>query len=249
MPLRDHFHPPLSNVRHWNAFHSRWATALADALNAELLPEGYFAEPQVHVGSRVEIDVATFSESESPEQTATRATQNGGVATAARTVKWTPPAPALVMDIKFPDEIEVQVLSTEGGPTVVAAIELISPGNKDRNEKRQAFVSKCVSYLAEGIGLIIIDIVTSRSANLHNEIVSLLGQGDDFHLETESGLYAVAYRPWRSEKKEAVDLWPAVLHLEQALPLLPLALRGYGCLPIELEATYMEACRRLRLPE
>ena len=30
MPLLDHFHPPLSERRHWEAFHSRWAGAIAD---------------------------------------------------------------------------------------------------------------------------------------------------------------------------------------------------------------------------
>jgi hypothetical protein len=43
MPLLDHFHPPLSQRRHWESFHSAWASALADALNEEWLPEGFFA--------------------------------------------------------------------------------------------------------------------------------------------------------------------------------------------------------------
>lgn len=47
--LLDHFHPPLSERRHWDAFHTRWAAAIADALNDDLLPGGYFAEAQVHL--------------------------------------------------------------------------------------------------------------------------------------------------------------------------------------------------------
>ena len=57
----DHFHPPLSTVRHWESFHARWASAIADVLNDALLPTEYFAEVQVHVGSRVEVDVGTFA--------------------------------------------------------------------------------------------------------------------------------------------------------------------------------------------
>ena len=60
MQLFDHFHPPLSTVRHWESFHARWAAAIADVLNDALLPGEYFAEVQVHVGSRVEVDVGTF---------------------------------------------------------------------------------------------------------------------------------------------------------------------------------------------
>ena len=78
MPLLDHFHPPLSNTRHWESFHARWAAAIADALNEDLLPPGYFAEEQVHVGSRVEIDVATFDRGAS---SARGAAAGGGTAT------------------------------------------------------------------------------------------------------------------------------------------------------------------------
>jgi len=61
MPLLDHFHPPLSDRRHWHAFHNSWATYVSSQLNA-LLPEGYFAEANVQYG--IEIDVATFEESD-----------------------------------------------------------------------------------------------------------------------------------------------------------------------------------------
>ena len=60
MPLLDHFHPPLSQSRHWESFHAAWAAEIMRTLNRRVLPRGYFAEAQVHVGSRVEIDVATF---------------------------------------------------------------------------------------------------------------------------------------------------------------------------------------------
>src|SRR5262245_29017408 len=66
MPLLDHFHPPLSEERHWDGFHSKWANTLVDALNEDL-PAGYFAEPHVHTGARVEIDAATFAEGHAPD--------------------------------------------------------------------------------------------------------------------------------------------------------------------------------------
>ena len=57
MPLLDHFHPPLNLRRHCNAFHHAWATYISSDLN-RALPEGYFAEPNIHFG--IEIDVATL---------------------------------------------------------------------------------------------------------------------------------------------------------------------------------------------
>ena len=50
MPLLGHFHPPLSDRRPWESFHTTWASALADSLNQDVLPEGYIALEQVHAG-------------------------------------------------------------------------------------------------------------------------------------------------------------------------------------------------------
>src|SRR5688572_17821798 len=104
MPLLDHFHPPLSVTRHWEAFHARWAAAIADALN-ESLPEGYFAEAQVHPGPRIEVDVATYNEA---------ARASGPVATLPRTEPSLAPAD-LVWPAVFPPEIAVNVFETSGG--------------------------------------------------------------------------------------------------------------------------------------
>jgi len=144
MQLLDHFHPPLSMVRHWESFHARWAAAIADVLNDELLPIEYFAEVQVHVGSRVEVDVGTFAD----ESARVEHAQTSGTATATLAARpWAPPAPAMTMPAVFPDSMEVLVFRTEAGPTLVAAIELVSPGNKDCKAHRRAFAAKCSSYL------------------------------------------------------------------------------------------------------
>lgn len=243
MPLLDHFHPPLKRQRHWESFHGRWAAAMADALNQDILPPDYFAEFQVHVGSRVEIDVATF---ERGRDAATGGQRDGATATLTARA-WAPPKPAWTMPAIFPDEIEVQVFSTEEGPELVAAIELVSPGNKDRPDFRRAFAAKCASYLHRGIGLIIVDIVTSRQANLHNELVALLGQAAQFVISADSCLYTVAYRPTRRDGADQLDVWPSRLLVGSALPVVPLGLRGAGCVPLDLDATYQEACQRSRI--
>ena len=60
-------------------------------------------------------------------------------------------------------------------------------------------------------------------------------------------LYAVAYRPVRRATVEQVEIWPTVLHLGLSLPTLPLALDKAVSVPLDLEATYAEACQRRRL--
>ncbi len=240
VPLLDHFHPPLAPTRHWESFHVNWAGAIADALNESLLLEGYFAEEHAQLGARVEIDVATFSGSETGAHTA------GTTATLPSRV-WAPPQPAFVVPAAFPDSFEVLVFENEGGGRLVAAVELVSPGNNDRVTQRHAFAIKCSSYLCRGISLIVIDIVTNRRANLHNEIMQLLGHAAGSAILAEAVLYAVAYRPIVRDGQEQIEIWPAPLEIGRSLPELPLALNAELALPIDLESTYTAACQRRRL--
>jgi Protein of unknown function (DUF4058) len=242
MPLLDHFHPPLIAERRWESFHSSWATKIADALTEQWLPPNYIAEEHVHIGPSIEIDVGTFERNAPPGAEAGA----GAVAMVAPKV-WTPPAPDAVVPSVIPDTFEVRILSTDTGPQLVAAIELISPGNKDRPAERRAFAVKCASYLYQGISVIIVDIVTSRRANLHNDILRVMEAAETLHLAPEVSLYAVAYRPLRRDGRDEIDVWRSPLALGQPLPTLPLSLRADLVIPVDFDATYAEACRRKRL--
>jgi hypothetical protein len=237
MPLLDHFHPPLSQRRHWEALHTRWASAIADQLNTGALPEPFFAEPQVHLGGQVQVDVATLQE-------ATSEAAANGTATSVRT--WAAPPATWTMPASFPDSFEVQVISAESGPRLVAAIELVSPGNKDRPESRRAFAAKCAGYLSQGIGVMVVDVVTSRLANLHNELLDLMRQ-PSHRLPAERALYGTAYRPVRRDQQDVIDIWAATLALGEPLPTLPLFPAADLSVPVDLETAYAEACEKLRL--
>jgi hypothetical protein len=151
-----------------------------------------------------------------------------------------------VLPITFPDQFEVLVFEAEGGARLVAAIELVSPANKDRASHRRAFAIKCASYLVRGISLILVDIVTSRQANLHDETMALL-EHPGVALATSTSLYASAYRPLVLGGQQQLHVWTAGLAVGQPLPTLPLALNAEICLAIDLEATYTDACSRRRL--
>ncbi len=240
MPLLDHFHAPLYPIRPWESFHALWAGALIGQLN-QLLPPRYLAGMQVHLGRRVEADVAEFDHGE--QETTSGNGPAGGVAVA----KWAPPAAALTVAVVFPDDIEVQVIDTRDDAVLVAVVELVSPGNKDRPEERRGFAAKCVAYLQRGIGLVVVDIVTSRHANLHEEVLTLLGHEGPCGLSEQALLYASAYRPARRAEANVIDVWPTPVVLGGTLPVLPLALRGFGCVPLDLETAYTEARQRSRL--
>src|SRR5688572_657127 len=67
-------------------------------------------------------------------------------------------------------EYEVRVYDAARGRRLVAAIEIVSQGNKDRPEKRDAYVGKCAALLQNGVAVSIIDVVTTRQFNLYGEL-------------------------------------------------------------------------------
>lgn len=226
MPLLDHFHPPLSELRHWHSFHNSWATYLSSRLNA-LLPDGYFAEANVQYG--VEIDVAAF------EEPAAKTPSAG----------WTPPPPHASVPLDLAGAVvEVGIFSRSGGPTLAGAVELVSPANKDRPAHRDALVSKCAAYLQAGVGLVLVDVVTERTADLHRELLGRLGAEDP---GPSSALSGSAYRPVERGGTPALDVWREPITVGRPLPTLPLWLRGGLCLPVELEATYVRTCVEQRV--
>jgi hypothetical protein len=240
MPLLDHFHPPLSLERHWESFHGQWAGALAGALNAGGLPEGYFAEMQVTLaGGRIEVDVA--AETARTNGVALPGGSSGGGVATEVSPAYAPPAPAAEWPAHFPDDVEVLVLGTEGGPTLAGAIELVSPRNKDRPEARRAFAMKCLAYLQQGVGVVVVDVVTSRRANLHAEMASLLPAGAG--PAEAAPLYTTAYRPFRRDDEDRLAAWVEPLAVGQGLVTMPLWLRGAGAVRVNLDATYSEARR------
>jgi hypothetical protein len=239
MPLLDHFHPPLHGPRRWEGFHHAWATTLAQQLNRDLLPPNWFAEPEITVGPEIEVDVATLEE-------APNGASDGGVATKA----WSPPRPSLTAAIDFSrlDGIEVRVYQELDGAQLRGAIELVSPSNKDRPGSRLTFAAKCAAYLRQGIGVVMVDVVTSRAANLHGELFDVLeAKTRKRPWESTTSLYAVAYRAVMVRKAPRVEVWPETLTLGAALPTMPLWLSPELCVPVRLEESYVTTCRSLRI--
>jgi hypothetical protein len=209
------------------------------------LPQRYFAEPHVHLGSSVEIDVATFGEDDAEAPSAGEG-DNGGVATAV----WAPPRPTLAVATDLPAlaEYEVRVYDTKSGRRLVAAVELVSPSNKDRPEHRRAFVTKCAALLQERVSVAIVDLVTTRTSNLYADLMEFLGLADPSLADGPPPLYAVACRPARQGDAWLLETWSHPLALGQPLPTLPLWLAENFAVPLDLEPSYEETCRTLRIP-
>jgi hypothetical protein len=247
MPLRDHFRPPVEDLLEWDSLHSGWASNVTEALNTEWLPPEFVAKEHRHGEGRLEIDVATYQRAHGPAPGVPGGPNGAGSPAVTVPRLYAPPEATQTMPGVFPDDFEVRVFSTDLGTHLVAAIEFISPGNKDRPDQRRAFAAKCATYLQQGVSLVIVDVVTKRRANLHNELVHLMGAGDECLMPASTSLYAVAYRPVLRKDKAEIDLWPVPLAVGEVLPTMPLRLLNDLFVPVELEGTYTETCRKRRL--
>jgi hypothetical protein len=235
MPLRDHFHPPLENYATWEGVHGAWPATIAYRLNA-ILPPQYRCDVKVHLGTLIEVDAAGFERDD-------RAAQTGVPATGAGP-EWDAESPTLLLETEelTPAECEVRVYDSTRAQRLVAAIELVSPSNKDRPQCRKAFVDKCHAMLQQDVCVVIVDIVTSYTSNLYAELAARLGARPP--AIAESSIYAITCPSRKGVRVEAVEKRLAV---GSTLPTLPLYLSESLKVPLELEATYEDTCRGLRI--
>lgn len=160
---------------------------------------------------------------------------------------WQPSAATLTLPFELAEEVsEVLVHGFRDGRYLAAAIELVSERNKDRPEAREAFVAKCETYLQSGVGIIIFDAVTTRTANLHDQLMARVGPPGQ--AAWGERLYATAYRPSGRNGSAQLTIWQEKLAIGSSLPTMPLWLLHGPYVPVHLEETYEDTFRRLRLP-
>ena len=130
-----------------------------------------------------------------------------------------PAAPGLAVAVEWPaaDDVRVEVFADDGDPRLAAAVELVSPRNKDRPRSREAFAAKCAAYLRRGCGLVVVDVVTTRRADLHADLLAALG--------AEPGpAVPLACRPCRTGRSAGTSgagCWPGRRRWRSASPCRP----------------------------
>ena len=152
--------------------------------------------------------------------------------------------PSVAVETEIPDydEYEVRIYDASRDRTLVAAIELVSPANKDRPEKRNAFVAKCAALLQKGVAVSIVDVVTTRQFNLYAELMAFLGHSDSTMGTVPPPLYAASCRWIPKGDRAILETWSHSLTVGQPLPTLPLWLTAVRVVPLDLEQSYEKAC-------
>src|SRR5206468_1568681 len=139
--------PPLDDVHSWDELHGMWPGVIVQKL-VQVLPEPYFAAPGVHLGTLYEVDIGTYRRPV-PRESNGPVRENGGVGVAT----YAPPLPTLTLEPRLPsqDVYEVRIYDSRRKRQLVAAIEILSPSNKDRPANRAAVVAKMATLLKNDI--------------------------------------------------------------------------------------------------
>ena len=239
MPLRDHFRSPVNDTHSWDEVHGQWPGELVRHL-ATMLPAGFRAAPRVHLGSGFEVDVGSYELDDGGPAAAS------GGASGTATLAALAPTLTVEADLADEDEYEVRIYDTERGRRLVAAVELLSPANKDRPDTRDLFVTKVSALLRQDVCVSVVDLVSVRTANLYAELLARLGRTDPSLGPIPPPLYAVSLRRRTLPRgRTRLDAWFYPMAVGQPLPTLPVWLAPDLRVLLPLEPSYQETCRIL----
>lgn len=123
---------------------------------------------------------------------------------------------------------------------LVAALELVSPRNKDRPVARAAYVARYLGYLLEGVHLLLMD-VHRRPAGF--SFADRIAEELQLRQPACPPPLAVSYRVGEPAATggRILGIWRRPLTLGAALPCLPLPLTVQMAVSADLEQTYQRA--------
>ena len=124
----------------------------------------------------------------------------------------------------------------------MAAVEILSPANKDRTESRQLFITKCANLLRNDVCVSLVDLVTVRRFNLYTELLTLLGQTDPSMSPDPPPIYAATCRKRQAGRQTKLDTWALPLKVGELLPPLYIWLTETVIVSLDLEAAYEQTC-------
>jgi Protein of unknown function (DUF4058) len=211
----------------YHFFHQRWIMSIADSLNFGGLPKGYYAMAERR-SSGLEPDVLTL---ELPKSNGSFDDATGGVAVATHR-----PKTRFVVEseqanhARRADRLAIYDVDSY----LVAIIEIVSPGNKDRPKSLDDFVKKVVQFLDSNVHVLVVDPFppTRRDPDgIHKAIWDAI-EDEPFALPEDKQLTCVSY----SASGPTAYIEPYAVG--DPVPEMPLFLGGIQHVPCPLETTY-----------
>lgn len=234
MPLHD-----WTDDRGWDSVHPFWLAYLVEWVQPRL-PDGFKAflggVPALTIGAtggRPDVSVRQWE----PERPATEAGTDTAVMEPDREVS---------VAIRLAPQRAVHI---DHHGRLVAAIELVSPRNKDRADAKETYAGRYLGYLRLGVHLLLVDVLPRPRGFSFADAVTC-GLGTD--LPPLPPPFAASYRvgeavPVGEDMGTLVGVWRRPLEVGRPLPTLPLPLSVHLAVPVDLEHTYRRAAERAYL--
>ncbi|HKB03711.1 MAG TPA: DUF4058 family protein [Gemmataceae bacterium] len=226
MPLHD-----WRDDRGSNSLHIVWQTQLLDWIQPRL-PPGYRA----YLGSVPALTIDTT---------------NGRPDLGVRNWPSEPGSPTGSVTTPGPDAEAVAVFELDPQTAIqidlhgqlIAAVEIVSPRNKDRTEARQRYLGRYLGYVRQGVHLLLVDVLP-RPADF--SFADAIAANLRFEQPPTPVPFAVSYRVGEPVPEGTLlAVWRRPMLVGHPLPEIQLALNPEQTVPINLERTYAEAARRV----
>lgn len=233
MPLHD-----WTDDRGWDSVRPIWLTYLIEWVQPRL-PEGYKAflggVPALTVASASGKPDVGVRRREPPEPAAKPTTDTSVL------------EPDLEQNVTFRLDPQRAVHIDFHGQ-LIAAIELVSPRNKDRADAKETYTNRYLGYLRLGVHLLLVDVLPRpRGFSFADALTGGLG----LDLPPMPSPFAAAYRvggviPVGDDMGSRLGVWRRPVQVGEPLPTLPLSV--HQSVSIDLEQTYQRAAERAYLP-
>ncbi len=238
MPLHD-WSRVESGIFH--DFHASWITEIRSALNAGLLPEGYYALAAQHAGDYV-ADVLALHIPPNPERFEPIALNAGDLGGGTALLDAPP-------QISRREKIELDILAIErrisirhlSSHRIVAILEIVSPGNKNSQSHFDQFVHETVDSIQRHINVLLIDLhATGRfdRDGIHATIRNSLAPHAAPIVDPPRHSTLASYCP---DLFRSVDMYVENVEPAKPLPDMPIFLNPDRYVNVPLETTYLKA--------
>jgi len=221
----------------FHAFHSAWVTHLSEAMNGGLLPSGYYALPEQHVGRSI-ADVLTLH---AGTPTSPSPQFDGGLALAEA-----PPQVSRKITVSSSPRARRRTITIRHvtGHRIVALVEIVSPANKDRVSHVDDLVAKITSALSLGVHVLLVDLFSPGlhdPRGIHGEVWARLDEeAEQFEVSSDAPLTLASFVAGAE-----VDTYVESLALGDSLPDMPVFLQPERYVNAPLESSYLAAFRGL----
>lgn len=230
MPIHDWNCVPSGLFHH---FHQSWSIRISDALNRGLLPARFSALVEQRAGVK-EPDVLAV-EDRGTEENRFESSLTGS---SAALVTMEAPSTRIVQrsaEEIYADRANRIVIRHHLG-TIVAIIEIVSPGNKDRRAAVRNFVEKTVDFIQSGVHVLIVDLFPPSERDPRGLHPLIWQEFEEQPFELPPGLdrLLISYQAGR-EKVAYIE----PIAVGDTMPDMPLFLTPTGHVKVPLESTYL----------